>query len=137
MSKPPETRAPAVVRPPPGPLSELVSELNARAPADLDETLSYLRNTWAALSAERRLTQSLATVPGNAGPLNSHHLARRALAVMRELSPAYLSRFVSYVDALLWLEQAHSAPVPTGTDKASTPVKSGKAVKRRSPPAPR
>ncbi|RYF44640.1 MAG: DUF2894 domain-containing protein, partial [Comamonadaceae bacterium] len=108
-------------------------------PADLDETLGYLRNTWAALSAERRLTQSLATVPGNAGPLNSHHLAHRALTVMREISPGYLSRFVSHVDALLWLDQASSAPVlaSAGAAKVSAPAKTGKAVKRRSSPAPR
>ena len=103
MSKPTEAG-------PSGPLAELVNELNARAPSDLDETLSYLRNTWSRLSAERRLTQSLATVPGNAGPLNSHHLMHRALTVMRELSPGYMSRFVSYADTLLWLDQAQNAP---------------------------
>jgi hypothetical protein len=125
--------------PQPGPLAGLVEELNARAPADLDETLGYLRTTWSRLSAERRLTQSLATVPGNAGPLNSHHLAHRALTVMREISPGYMSRFVSYVDALLWLDQANSAPAQgsTGADKAPAPVKAPKAVKRRSTPAPR
>ncbi|RZI95914.1 MAG: DUF2894 domain-containing protein [Variovorax sp.] len=117
-------------RPPPGPLAGLVDELNARAPADLEPTLGYLRNTWSRLSAERRLTQSLATVPGNAGPLNSHHLAHRALTVMRDISPGYLSRFVSYVDALLWLDEANSAP-------AAAPVKPAKPVKRRSNPAPR
>ena len=122
--------------PQPGPLGSLgalVDELNARPQADLAPTLAYLRTTWSRLSAERRLTQSLATVPGNAGPLNSHHLAHRALTVMREISPGYLSRFVSYVDALLWLDEANSAP-PSAPVKAA---KAAKPVKRRSSPAPR
>jgi Protein of unknown function (DUF2894) len=38
----------------------------------------------------------------------------RSLTLMRELSPDYLSRFMSHIDALLWLEQANggSAVVP-------------------------
>lgn len=88
------------------------------APAAKDElkTLTHFRSTWSRLSAERRLTQSLATVPLNAGPLNSHHLVHRSLRLMRDLSPEYLNRFVSYVDALLGLEQLHGAIALGGTD---------------------
>jgi hypothetical protein len=88
------------------------------APAGKDElkTLTHFRSTWSRLSAERRLTQSLATVPQNAGPLNSHHLVHRSLRLMRDLSPEYLNRFVSYVDALLSLEQLHGATALGGTD---------------------
>ena len=68
------------------------------------QSLGYFRDTWSRLSAERRVTQSLADVPENAGPLNSRRLVHRALVSMRELSPDYLHRFVAYVDALLWLE---------------------------------
>lgn len=68
------------------------------------KTLRYFRSTWSRLSADRRLAQSLANVPGNAGPLNSQQLVHRSLTLMRELSPAYLEHFVSYVDALLWLD---------------------------------
>lgn len=75
-------------------------------PASREAMLAYVRSTWSKLSAERRLTQSLATVPENAGPLNSHHLVHRALALMGELSPAYLGRFMAHVDALLWLDKA-------------------------------
>lgn len=71
-----------------------------------EDTLRYLRSTWSRLSTERQLTQALATVPENAGPLNSHQLVHRSLALMRELSPAYLHRFMPYVDTLLWLDQA-------------------------------
>ncbi|HDV6357027.1 TPA: DUF2894 domain-containing protein, partial [Burkholderia cenocepacia] len=37
-------------------------------------------------------------------PLNSNSLVHRSLATMRELSPDYLQQFLSYVDALAWLE---------------------------------
>lgn len=72
------------------------------------KTLSYFRSTWSKLSADRRLTQSLAKVPENAGPLNSHHLVHRSLTLMRDLSPEYLNRFMAYVDTLSWLDQANA-----------------------------
>ncbi len=78
------------------------------APREL-KTLGYFRSTWSRLSADRRLTQSLAAVPENAGPLNSHQLVHRALTLMRELSPEYLHRFMSHVDALLWLDRANAS----------------------------
>jgi hypothetical protein len=73
-------------------------------PASID-TLTYLRTTWARLDTDRRLAQSLSTLPDNVGPLHSHYLVHGALASMRHISPAYLDRFVSHLDALLWLEQ--------------------------------
>lgn len=79
------------------------------APALELKTLRYFRSTWSKLSADLRLTQSLAKVPENAGPLNSHHLVHRALTLMRDLSPEYLNHFMSYVDTLSWVEQANSA----------------------------
>jgi hypothetical protein len=97
---------------PRGALAELVEHINRHAPSAGDgpapelEALAYFRSTWSRLSADRRLTQSQALVPENAGPLNSHHLVHRSLTLMRELSPEYLSRFMSYVDALLWIDAA-------------------------------
>ena len=73
------------------------------------DTRAFFERTWSRLSADQRLAQSRATLPDNAGPLNSHHLVHRALVLMRELSPEYLERFVGYVDALQWLEQANEA----------------------------
>jgi hypothetical protein len=99
----------------PGPLAELVEHIARHAPAadptatEL-KTAHYFRSTWSRLSAEKRLTQSLASVPPNAGPLNSQQLVHRALLLMRELSPAYLERFMSQVDTLLWLEEAGRPP---------------------------
>ncbi len=80
-----------------------------QSPALELKTLRYFRSTWSKLSADLRLTQSLAKVPENAGPLNSHHLVHRALTLMRDLSPEYLNHFMSYVDTLSWVEQANSA----------------------------
>jgi hypothetical protein len=85
-------------------------------------TLQFFKRTWSRLSADQRLAQSRATLPGNAGPLNSHHLVHRSLTLMRELSPEYLERFVGYIDALQWLEQANEAAAqevrPTAAKKA-------------------
>ena len=100
-------------------LAQLVDDMVSRRAMDgEDALLDYFRNTWARLSAEQRLTQSLAQTPDHAGPLNSHHLVHRSLTLMREVSPGYLHRFMSYVDALLWVDQA-GTPAPV----ARTPLK--------------
>lgn len=91
---------------PAAPSSRLHSGMVLHSPGEEHAALDYLRRTWARLSADQRLAQSLSSLPENAGPLHSHHLVHRSLTTLRELSPAYLERFVAYVDALLWLEQA-------------------------------
>ena len=73
------------------------------------KTLQFFKRTWSRLSADQRLAQSRASLPENAGPLNSQHLVHRSLVLMRELSPEYLEHFVGYIDALQWLEQANEA----------------------------
>ena len=112
-----------------GPLADLVAHAARQKPAPVlglpaarpraaapDEaaaagsrTLQFFKRTWSRLSADQRLAQSRASLPDNAGPLNSHHLVHRSLTLMRELSPEYLERFVGYVDALQWLEQSSEA----------------------------
>ncbi|HSV58483.1 MAG TPA: DUF2894 domain-containing protein [Variovorax sp.] len=113
-----------------GPLAELVGHIarHAPPPAADPETLAYFRITWSRLSANRRLTQSLAKVPENAGPLNSHHLVHRSLRLMRELSPEYLHRFVAYVDGLLWLEQLNTGGAPARAESPRT-ERRGKAAR--------
>jgi len=101
------------------------------APTTRDElkTLTQFRSTWSRLSADRRLTQSQATVPQNAGPLNSHHLVHRSLRLMRDVSPEYLNRFMSYVDALSWIDQlngAAAAAANAASPRAESPKKSGR-----------
>ena len=77
------------------------------------KTTRYFRNTWSKLSVDKQVTQALEQAPQNAGPMNSHRLVLRSLALMREISPDYLNRFTSYVDTLLCLEQASPGkPVP-------------------------
>lgn len=92
-------------------------------------TLDYFRSTWSKLSADRRMTQSLATVPDNAGPLNSHHLVHRSLALMRDLSPEYLNRFMAHVDALLWLDKANGGHALAGanTSRGESPKKNSRS----------
>jgi hypothetical protein len=100
-----------------GALAGLVEYVSRCAPVNSDaplprpssypemEVLEYFRKTWTQLSTERQFRQSLAQVPGNAGPLNSSSLVHRSLSLMRELSPGYLQQFMSYIDALSWMEQ--------------------------------
>jgi len=71
---------------------------------ELDQ-LDYFQATWARLSTDRQLRQSQEQVHENAGPLNSNHLVHRALSLMREQSPGYLHQFLSYLDALSWVDQ--------------------------------
>jgi hypothetical protein len=77
------------------------------------KTLRYFRNTWSKLSVDRQLTHALDRAPRNAGPINSHMLVLRSLALMRDIAPDYLNRFMSYADTLLYLDQhAKGKPPP-------------------------
>jgi hypothetical protein len=106
--------------PPPGhsPLGELVAMLDRHAVAgpvggrvEL-KAMSQSRSTWARLSVGRQMARSLAKVPENPGPLNSHLLMLRALRTMQDISPGYLEHFMAYADALLWLDQASFGGLP-------------------------
>lgn len=98
----------------------------------MTSTLKYFRSTWSRLSAERHLSQSHATVPDNPGPLNSHHLVHQALKSMRDLSPGYLSHFMLYVDALLWLDDANGVAAALGAS-AQREAAQKRATKRGKP----
>lgn len=119
--------------PPRGPLAGLVNYIAIRAPSDRGapaaiagvprraslpdmEVLDYFRETWSRVSTDRRLRQSLQQVPDNAGPLNSSRLVHRSLSLMRDLSPEYLHQFLSYVDALSWMEQMNGGGAMAGKD---------------------
>jgi hypothetical protein len=69
----------------------------------------YFRETWSKISVDKRVTQALTQAPKNAGPINSHNLVLRSLALMRDISPDYLNQFTSYVDTLLCLDQCEKA----------------------------
>ncbi|MCR4466043.1 DUF2894 domain-containing protein [Burkholderia sp. SCN-KJ] len=91
-----------------GAIGGLVERLARDAQADrrgIDPALiDYFRAMWSRVRTEQQYRQSLDQVPRNAGPLNSNSLVHRSLATMRELSPEYLQQFLSYIDALAWLE---------------------------------
>lgn len=96
-----------------------------RGPRAELKTMRYFRNTWSKLSVDKQVAQAIEQAPENAGPLNSHFLVLRALESMRDISPDYLNRFMSYVDTLLCLDHADKKNQPV----AKKPVKA-KVVKR-------
>lgn len=76
------------------------------------KSMTYFRSTWSQLSVDQQLAQALAQVPDNAGPMNSHLLALQSLKLMNDVAPDYLKRFMSYLDALFWLDQADGTRNP-------------------------
>lgn len=90
----------------------------ARGPRCELKSLRHFHNTWSQRSADRQVAQAVERAPANAGPLNSHMLVLRSLAAMRDISPDYLNRFVSYADTLLRLEQAGRKSRPTASFKS-------------------
>lgn len=80
-------------------------------PGDSPSLLRF-RETWAHMAAETQVARATARAPDNAGPLNSHMLVLRSLALMQAASPHYLRRFLSHVDTLLWLERASPLATP-------------------------
>lgn len=95
------------------------------------KSVQNFRSTWSRLSADRQVSQALKQPPRNAGPINSHMLVLRSLAMMRDISPDYLNHFMSYVDTLLCLEQNDKAQPPMA--KADAAGASGKKAKVRRP----
>ncbi|AJY39617.1 DUF2894 domain-containing protein [Burkholderia humptydooensis] len=96
------------------------------------EMLDYFRETWSKLSADSQLRASLEQVPKNAGPLNSSSLVHRSLSLMRELSPEYLRQFLSYVDALSWLQQMNGDEAAAGDEAARSAGGGGGAGAKKS-----
>ena len=78
------------------------------------------RSTWTQWRADRQLQQSLASVPQNPGPLNSHAVALRAFTRMRSLSPGHLNRYVAYLETLAWLENAVGGGGPAPARRPAT-----------------
>lgn len=82
------------------------------------------RSVWSRQQTEQQVRSAARRAPEQAGPLNSHHLILQSLDLMQTLSPAYLQRFLSHVEALQSLE-------PTA-DKASAttrPARKARAAK--------
>ncbi|WP_420007662.1 DUF2894 domain-containing protein [Xanthomonas sacchari] len=105
-----------------------VASAAARLAAPQLPAVEDARRLWTELRSRSQLRQSLQPAPADAGPLNSGVLVHRALALMRTLSPGYLQHFLSYVDALSWLQQLQE------TGALATPQKSGSAAGKPSTP---
>ena len=84
-----------------------VAEGDADEPSAAQTLASTRRfsTVWAKIAADQQVAQAIHAAPDNAGPLNSHRLMLRALALMRGLSPDYLGHFLAQMDTLLWLDQ--------------------------------
>jgi hypothetical protein len=95
------------------------------SPPDLKSAVRF-RETWARISAETEVDKATHRAPENAGPLNAHNLVLRTLALMRELSPDYLRRFMGHTESLLWLDQAYG--------QLKQPAAKTKAAKGSKPP---
>jgi hypothetical protein len=95
------------------------------------KTVRESRATWARLSVDKQLALAMKQAPQNAGPINSHMLVLRSLAMMQAISPDYLSRMVSYVDTLLALDPGEmAAPVKRKKAPASKSAKPAKAARK-------
>ncbi len=134
--------------PQPGPLSALTEALTQHAAAQVEhdqplglppsligpaelKSAQYFRSTWSRLSTQKRLMESLAQLPENAGPLNSHRLVHRAMSLMHEMSPAYLQKFMAHVEALMWLDRAQAASAPASREAPKSKVASKSSKKPR------
>jgi Protein of unknown function (DUF2894) len=85
------------------------------------EALDDFKKIWSKVRTESQVRQSLEQVPENAGPLNSGSLVHRSITLMRELSPGYLQQFLSYVDALSWIEQMNGGSALVTNDAPRAP----------------
>ena len=104
------------------------SRTSATPPPAIElKTVRESRATWARMSVGKQLALAMKQAPANAGPINSHMLVLRSLAMMQEISPDYLSRMVSYVDTLLSLDPGDNV-VPVKRKKAP-PAKAAKPTK--------
>ena len=88
------------------------------------------RRMWNGQLALQQLAEAAARQPANAGPLNSHVLVLRSLALMRELSPEYLRRFLVQIEALQWLERA-AERMPREPAKGAAAAKTPRKGKRK------
>ncbi|MEN1993238.1 MULTISPECIES: DUF2894 domain-containing protein [Stenotrophomonas] len=119
--------APAAAQPGQGPspgrigLQALVTELTGQHKPAYPELplLADVRAGWATLRNASQLKESLAQVPTNGGPLNSGVLVHRALTLMKETSPGYLTHFMAYLDALSGMEHLHQWGVLVATPKVA------------------
>jgi hypothetical protein len=74
------------------------------APHELASVRRF-KQAWETSLLRDEVERAVARKPANAGPLNSHALVLQSLGMMQQLSPHYLRRFLTHVEALQWLER--------------------------------
>lgn len=91
---------------------QATADTGSTLPGDSQELKSvrYFRDALQRQHADRLVSHALRDAPEDAGPLNPQKLALQSLAIMRDISPAYLGHFVSYLDTLFWLEKVDTLP---------------------------
>lgn len=129
----PGERAPVAMTSPLAQLSQYIGTLNRSEPAPSwvgEETVTSdmksvrrFSQVWSHIAAEQQVKQALTRGPENAGPLNAHRLMLRSLALMQELSPDYLRRFLAQADSLLWIEQVNQKNALSDTRDKSKKTK--------------
>ena len=97
--------------------------------------LEDFRRIWSQVQARSQARRSLQHSPTHAGPLNSSSLVYRSITLMREVSPGYLQHFMSYLDALSWLQQLNDHGILAA--QGSPPATSGRVRARSSKPRKR
>ncbi len=105
------------------------SEGAAQAPM---RSVQRFGRSWSRWASQERISRALQQGPDNAGPLNSHRLAIRALAQAQEVSPGYAAHLMAQLEALHLLLNGTAAEVPF-KPVASPPVAPGsaRATRRR------
>jgi hypothetical protein len=101
--------------------SDVRTSAPGAGPSEL-KSVKYFRNTWSKLSVDQQVKNAMLQAPQNAGPINSHMVSLRSLTLMRDISPDYLNRFMTYMDSLSCLDQADKKPqAPQPKTRAGTP----------------
>jgi len=94
------------------------------------KSLKLYREYLGRISSDTIVTRAIKESPENAGPLNPQRLIIRSLSSMRDLSPAYLNRLVSYFDSVLSLAQLGELTSSSASQKVAGTAKS-KRTKRK------
>lgn len=110
MGAAPPAPAPATVPNGRSPRATPAAPRHTPSPRPELKSVGRMRKTLSRLKVRQQLSQALAQPPQHAGPINSQMLVLRSLALMQDISPEYLHRFMSHVDALMTLEDAQRLP---------------------------
>lgn len=107
---------------------ELSAESDAQEALPELRSSRMLRQIRLKQKAEKLVSKAIEESPPSPGPLNPQMLSIRALKGMRDLSPQYLNRLVTYIDSLLWIEKAGDKYAPEKKARQS-----GKGKSRKKP----